>query len=119
MHPEKRDAAGDQNGHGVEAGDFFRPELDILLDAALYGGFQVLFKIFLAPIVRLTGEMLFDQRENDGDSGELDEELENDARKEIAEMDWLTRERDGREDGADDEECETEIEGKDSNVKRK
>jgi len=57
----------------------------------------------LAPIVRLAGEVLFDQREDERDGGELDEELENDARKKIGEMDWLSRERDGRKNGADDE----------------
>src|SRR5207302_8284113 len=50
---------------------------------------------------------------------ELNEKLENDARKKIGEMDWLPGERDGGEDGANDEKRETEIEGEDTNVKRK
>src|SRR5256885_6059987 len=119
LHPEQRDAAGDQDGHGVEAGDFFWSGLNLLFDAALYGSFEVFLEIFLAPIVRLAGEVLFDQREDERDGGELNEELENDARKKIGEMDWLPGERDGGKDGADDEKREPKIESEHANVKRK
>jgi len=118
LQPEKRDAAGDQDGDGVETRYFFWPGLNLPFDLAFDCSLKARLKIHLAPIVRLAGEVFFDKREDERDRRELEEELKDDARKEVAEVNRLAGERKSRKDNADDEKRETEVESEDADVKR-